>query len=313
MHARRLALIATLALIGGCKSNGGTPEEACSAFASTYCSILARCAPLELRSTYGDVATCTNRFGIECMSVATLPGTAWTPSKLGDCEHGLASVSCGAALSIDTIPACRATPGSLLVGAACAEAVQCASLVCQHTVVSSPDAGSTGALCGTCAASPARPPGSCGSAGDCTPPDICMPSPVGGTQCGRPLPQGAACSAAYACEPGLTCTGSVCSPPRGPGSPCTLLNECDRAQGLVCFNSTCLAPTWVEPGTACHAQQLCSGGRCVGQSIDPGTTGVCTAFVADGAACDPLMGPPCLSPARCRNGTCQIESVNVCM
>jgi hypothetical protein len=39
---------------------------------------------------------------------------------------------------------------------------------------------------------------------------------------------------------------------------------------------------------------------------------MCVAPAADGASCDSVMGPGCLSPALCRNGVCTVPSPASC-
>jgi hypothetical protein len=70
------------------------------------------------------------------------------------------------------------------------------------------------------------------------------------------------------------------------GSACTsgFLSGDDCEPGLVCFQQTCAAP--VAAGGMCGPSAPCAGGLyCKGD----GMSGLCTAHLELGAACDPMM------------------------
>jgi hypothetical protein len=56
------------------------------------------------------------------------------------------------------------------------------------------------------------------------------------------------------------------------------------------------------------------GGGCYTSTgpTSTGQTGTCKAAVREGAACDNVVGPPCLPPGRCIDGTCFIPDANKC-
>jgi hypothetical protein len=299
------ALTSALFAMAGCHS--GSSDDAkgsCSDLASAYCAKLAACSPLALRLTYGDQATCANRIELTCSPWLDLPGTSWTAAKFSACTNAIAASSCPT--PVGTLPECMTTAGSLSTGDRCADPSQCATGFCNGPGAYPPDDG--GVACGTCLAVPSRP--SCGDAGACVLPELCLPDGNGGAQCVRLPQEGGACLVQGLCDFGLVCIASVCSRPKGAGASCAAPNECDISQSLVCLNATCQMPTWVQPGSACHdPDQLCSGGACIATGIDVNGPGICMAWAADGSACDPVKGPPCLAPALCLAGKCQPPGV----
>jgi hypothetical protein len=299
------ALVSVFFAMPGCHS--GSSDDAasggCSEFASTVCAKTAACSPLELRLTYGDEATCVRRTELSCAPFADLPGTSWTPAKLNSCAQAYAAAACST--PVDSIPECTLMPGSLATGAKCASSTQCATVYCNLAGVPLPvvDGGSS---CGTCEV-PSVPPLQCGDAGACVAPELCLSDGTGGVRCRRLSQEGEGCGAQVPCGGGLACIASVCAHPKPAGASCVEPGECDLSQSLLCINSTCQMPTWVEPGSPCRApDQLCSGGACVGGGIDATSPATCMAWAADGSPCDEVKGPPCLLPAICLAGKCQM-------
>jgi hypothetical protein len=133
------------------------------------------------------------------------------------------------------------------------------------------------------------------------------------------------------CQKAGAAVGAACD-----GSRKTMAS-CDNDLGLVCIPTakgsavgTCQKITLVADGATCGAigsmpitgfAECQAGGACI-KGADGGTTGICMAPAADGAACDsdPTKGPPCLSPAKClptadggTAGTCTVPDATKCM
>jgi hypothetical protein len=299
------ALASVFAAMLGCQSGSdGDALGGCSDYASAYCAKLVACSPLELRLTFGDEATCVRRAALVCAPFADQPGTSWTPAKLGACARSIAAASCVEAMTRVTAD-CAATPGTLSNGAACSQSTQCASSYCSSGAA--PPSEDGGVPCGTCEVSRVPPVIGCGDAGACVSPEMCLPDGTGGVGCRRLPEEGEPCLASGGCDFGLTCIASVCSRPKGAGASCTELTECDVSKSLLCISSTCQMPTWVEPGSPCHTpDRLCSGGKCMADGFDPNSPATCMAWAADGSPCDPIQGSPCLDPAICLAGKCQL-------
>jgi hypothetical protein len=300
------ALTSVFAAMPGCRSDASesTPTNSCSEFTSAYCAKLAACSPLELRYNYGDEATCARRNGLTCLPLAELPGTSWTPAKINACARATAASSCFA--TVGMLPECMPSAGSLPVGGKCADSSQCSTSFCNTAAAPTPEDG--GLYCGTCEVPPRPPLTGCGDAGACLAPEFCLRDDTGVDRCRRLPQEGEACALSFvpACELGLTCIASVCSRPKGAGATCTEFGECDLSKSLLCIESTCQTPTWVQPGSPCGVGQLCSGGECVSEGVDPNSPATCMAWAADGSPCDQFKGPPCLAPAFCLSGKCQI-------
>ncbi len=126
----------------------------------------------------------------------------------------------------------------------------------------------------------------------------------------------------------------VCTPRGGIQAPCDSREEsgptCFSAGGAACITTggkglgTCEGIVVASAGSPCgrvpHASetQCGTGGLCV-QPPDGGL-GSCAGYAQDGAACDAVLGPPCLSPAKCvppagatgTAGTCTLASGPLC-
>ena len=313
-------LVVLLAL-AGC-SSGPSAEQACSKEGSDRCAALMMCSPADLSRRFGDLATCEARETLACVDGVDAPKTGQTPQNEENCGEQLLAQSCDAYLSNVMPPtACEPPDGPGSNGAPCAFSGQCSSGFCAV-----PSYG----LCGTCALAPAAG-ASCASAG-CPLTMTCVASTM---LCEVPVPDGGLCSAGLPCASGLACVGSstttmgACTvQPTTVGASCDasrkLGPDCSGDAGLVCDSTTntCVTEPLVAASQPCGTMNGvftgCTGGAtCMRPS--GGATGTCVAPAADGAACDTLNGPTCLTPARCVTGgsgstagTCQLPGSMTC-
>jgi hypothetical protein len=120
-----------------------------------------------------------------------------------------------------------------------------------------------------------------------------------------------------ACAGASTATGApgTCKPPVSTaGAACGSKNadlNCDGRQGLWCLDEVCIQVTYAGDGMPCgyigSGVVECTAGTCYSSAgpyflYSGPSTGVCRAFAADGAACDTVSGPSCMSGARCLAG-----------
>jgi hypothetical protein len=296
-----------LVAVAACSSStpAVTTTQACADYANVGCKQYASCAPFLLKLFFGDESTCAARLNLQCPPALKASGSTLMSSGLEACVRARAAMSCTDFLSNKTPAECKLT-GSLGPGTPCAAGEQCASGYCQIAV--------SGA-CGVCAT---RSPvgGACLSSADCEPTGLTCPA----GSCVPLAALGAACNPAHPCESALYCSaGSMCMTRLGAGIACDPLSadpECDSAKGLYCDPGTALcAQAQIAPtGGACSLTTpitLCgSSGNC--QLSDGSTMGTCEPAAADGAACDPMIGTNCLSPAACTNNVCAILDPTTC-
>jgi len=306
--------VVVLAAMAGCssESNGSaaTAAQACADFADAKCQKLQSCAPFLVQRDFGDLATCTARFELECPSGLAANGSTLMPGALDTCAHAFQAESCSAYLadyaSNDNPPAC-AFSGSLPLGAACADDDQCASGFCRH--LASKGCG----VCGT------RSPvgGACGSASDCERTGLtcvggsCVVMALLGEACD---PTTRPCTALLYCPIGGTCVGLL-----GQGGTCNpnVGTQCDSNRGFYCsLISVCTETPISAVGDPCGssadgAVTLCgASGFC--RTDDGSTLGTCEAAAPEGAACDAVAGPSCMPPAACLDGVCIIFDPATC-
>jgi hypothetical protein len=165
------------------------------------------------------------------------------------------------------------------------------------------------------------------------------------TTCSGFAPQNGPCGKSALCGTGLFCVGSTTTAPgtcepsvEDAGAPCDPAAKngpgCDRQQGLTCDSVTrsCVLLSYVAAGQPCGTidgvSVACEGaGVCTATGADAGSDAaadaappafVCVLPAADGAECDLVKGPGCLSPARCiaadggTSGTCQFANASLC-
>jgi hypothetical protein len=292
-----------------------TAQLACADEANARCALQASCSTDGIQRIYGDLATCVVRVTASCEAALAAPGTGATPALAEACAQALPAVPC---LNFETeaLPtACLPPAGALAAGSPCAFSGQCQSSFCNASGTSA---------CGVCAAKTVAGD-SCATTG-CSVGLFCDPST---TQC-QPLGiAGTSCDAGHLCAPALYCdlTSNKCAASAAASATCdparTTAPWCDTTQELYCDSGTSMC-TAANPGTTCStfangAEALatepvhCSAGAaCIPTGTNPGP-GTCVLPAADGAACDPAAGPPCLEPAKCDQGTCVVPGTQTCL
>ena len=313
------ASLVLVALVGGCGSSL-TADQACTHEAQARCSQLMTCSPADFQRRWPDLDTCETREKLACSDGLAAPGTAATPKTADACATALAAQTCADFLNDVPPPeACLTQSGATADGGACAFASQCKSGFC---------AIASDALCGTCQEIPAAgascTTNGCGQAMSCV---------AASLQCEAPVALGGACSKTQPCASGLACVGATTTTTGTCQTQVTSLGafcdhtlktapNCDPNAGLTCDSTSSMCTT--EPivpapapcGTIQGIDNACAGGAtCYGSA----TTMTCVAPAADGAACDTVNGPDCLTPAKCvspttggTTGTCQLPGSMAC-
>ena len=314
--------------------------QACTDYATARCQKSDSCtAGLASRERFGDLATCVARGVLGCKAALAAADTAATPAFFASCALALPMSSCADFQDAANIPeACLNLAGPRANGAACATNAQCKSSWCLVE---------PSAACGACADRPAAGAtctvdAECGARGlFCSKAKTCEPLQAASAPCddARICGSGLQCIGQTKTQPGTCQTavataGAACDPKEatGPG--------CDNRLGLYCgLDDKCAADALVMAPGACGRLVDFDGGvadggasdagakevsvaRCLGGASCAPTTaakGTCVAPAADGAACDSVNGPPCLSPARCITtsdastaGTCQLPGAAAC-
>ena len=321
MNIRLLAIVGLAA--AGCGGSSVSADKACSEEVDARCAQLSLCSNGALLTTrYGDQTTCQAREKAACLNRLLVMGTTATPAFEETCATALPSASCVELLDDQPITQCIAPLGAATDGALCVANGQCMSGYCNlgaHTV------------CGTCGA-----PGNAGDSCDaatCARGLICFgATPV----CVMPGAMSAACDAKDPCQADLVCVGANAKMMKmgtcqtavaAAGMPCDPLSQtapaCARGRGLTCDPTakTCVAINYAAAGAACGTVAGLFVGCNAGGGCYPvgGTTQTCAAAAADGAACDTVAGPGCLTPAKCVTtgsataGTCQLPTPTTCM
>jgi hypothetical protein len=313
------ALLLSAALVACSSSSGGSADggttvsaaQAASDGASAFCARAQACAPAYVQLEWGDVATCSTRFGAQLVGTLASTGTSDTPSQIEACAKALPTISCDDLLGNSTPAPCRAMPGSLANGAVCGDDSQCSGGHCK--VPSQQTCG----VCTTFAAAGA----SCTLDGDCDNGLTCF----GGT-CVTPVASGGACdTTSHPCLPTLACNAGTCGTPGAAGASCdpTATDTCDNLHGVFCDGATskCVTAAFAQTGAPCGyvsgTLTICLAGpgnaeaECKGLSATS-PTGTCQAPAADGASCNATTGPFCLAPSVCVNGACQLDDPSAC-
>jgi hypothetical protein len=310
---RSLLLVPMIAFVA-CRPPGGNAsaiEQACASRAQAQCQKRAQCTGgVGIVRIFGDMETCLQRTQLTCTMGLKASDTGNSAALVEQCAAAHLDQSCADFLNGILPPPCAPT-GRRPNGGVCAFNGQCQSGYC---------GGTRTAVCGACKAPPA-PDDSC-AVDNCAPGQLCVPSTL------RCQPYGAvgdACDSLHPCGADLGCTGltsPVCQPAIATvGARCDADHICDGAVGLHCESHSgmpaCTVNVVVGDGMSCNAvgssYVLCSGGTCyTSTGPAPGNqTGTCKAAVADGSACDIVVGPPCLNPARCVVANGQTQGVCV--
>jgi hypothetical protein len=331
----RLSWIA-LVLIG-CGNKTSTPstdlamglsaDQACADVATAYCMKLDACHVRGVALRYGDTATCVQRVKMNCLPSLGAKDTGRTPANQEACALAYPSASCSD-FSQGTIAACAPPPGLRTAGSPCTYSAQCQTAFCSF---------SPGSQCGMCAVAPSV--GDSCADGQCAAGQVCAEAT---TTCQSYGAAGAACSRSSECAPGLGCVDVTMSMP-GTCQPAqqSAGQACDRVAGPICDylqGIYCSIPPMMSAGS-CVSYLYATAGQMCGYTAGSGTmgssyteciggsscwiptgmnAGTCIANAQDGAACDRMVGPGCLAPARCvvqgggSAGTCQLPDPTVC-
>jgi len=313
---------------GGDGPSGPAIAAACADLAAASCAKRMACAPNGLMRIFGSMDVCKTRVALMCADAVMAPHSGNNPTLVEACVADYPAYSC--ADFVDNRPPADCAPkGPLAAGAACAFNGQCASGFC---------AGDKNAACGTCGDPP--PVASACTSTTCDHGQECVAST---NLCQVPGAPGASCDAGHLCDLGLVCTGLAASTSGAPATPGTCqtaaatlgapcggtMPGCDGVLGLFCGGAvgakTCMAVTFATDGTPCGdlsntAHVACSAGSCYTATglAASGDTGTCKADVAEGSACDDVLGPGCLAPARCVTtgggsaGTCTLPAGATC-
>lgn len=292
-----------------------TTDQACSMYASQFCSRLQTCHPFSLKTTYQDLAQCQARIQLACDLSAPLNGSSQSDANITTCATALTTVSCPDFLSgYNFLPAACRMVGTLANGTACGDDHQCSSGYCKLTTQSN---------CGQCATK--SPVGAtCVTESDCNFGLTCFGQGTA-RKCITPAAQGGVCNATdKTCKHGLFCIAGQCAAGQPVGSACILGGQtCDALTGLYCDTQTakCVATTVAAVNQACgfinNIKVQCAGGA---DCYSVGQARQCVAAAADGAVCSlgaTTGGPGCLAQARCSAGPacttlCLVPNPGVC-
>jgi hypothetical protein len=317
-------LMAAATLLAACGAATATADQACGDVAQARCGKRMTCTNgVGITRIWGDLATCLGREKLACTIGLSAPSTGNSPALVEKCVVAMAGESCSDFLDNNPPDDCVIV-GVRANGAACAFAGQCATSFCNGNKISA---------CGTCAEMPAASSScataACGRRQDCVAStQLCQDLGLIGVPCNSHFPCGAdlSCDGATntamgTCVAAVATVGAACDGITTPG--------CDGTMGLRCSGTppslTCAATTLVGANMPCgllpNGFVGCAGaGTCytatgVAGSVEMGT---CKTPAADNGACDTVLGPGCLPPARCvptaagSAGTCIVPSGASC-
>src|ERR1700722_14650824 len=239
------ALWLSTAMLACSSSSGGatsvSPTQAASDAAAAFCARAQACAPAYVQLEWGDVATCSSRFGAQLTGTLAATGTSDTPSQFEACAQALPGISCDDVLGHGIPAPCRATPGSLANGAACGDDSQCSGGRCNVPVTQTCGVCTTFAMAGA----------SCGTDDDCDYGLQCA-----GGSCATPVASGGTCDTTHPCLPTLVCDAGKCATPSAAGASCSSMatqDTCDNLHGVFCdgTTSTCITASFAQAGAPC--------------------------------------------------------------
>ncbi|HWZ87485.1 MAG TPA: hypothetical protein VNW92_01510 [Polyangiaceae bacterium] len=315
------SLILALSACGSSSDAPPSADSACTQIAAARCARVAACNVNGIQVRYGDMTTCEAAQKAVCLSSLSAASTGATPASTSACASALPGVAC-ADYNDNLLPtACQPQVGKLNAGAACAFNAQCQSQFCGI---------GKNASCGVCQTQP-KVNDSCALLSSCGTGLACVNK---GTVCANegaktgamcnadtPCGDGFSCVGAKAatasaaailgtCQPAVEMAGAACDPKRKTGA------GCDPTQGLVCdpTSMTCVAIVVANPGEACDGSLTVCSSAATCQTAAGANAGTCVAAAANGAPCDTVVGPDCLTLSRCivsgmgTSGTCETSS-----
>jgi len=286
--------------------SGPTVAQSCADLAQAQCAKRMICSNgVSITRLYGSMDTCISRVTAQCTAGLAAPQSGNSASLAEQCVAAYPQLACADFLDGVLTDVC-APLGPRAAGQPCAFNGQCASGFCS---------GTKNATCGTCAPSPAV--GDSCATSSCGHGQTCV---LTTTMCEDYGASAATCSTASPCGSGLACTGILSTAVSSGtcqvaatevGAACGgTMPGCSGTLGLYCAGAVgakaCAAIAFASEGMPCgelsttsHVE--CTAGGCYTATGLAGTTevGTCKADAADGAACDTVLGPACLTPARC--------------
>jgi hypothetical protein len=333
MRLSGILVVLVLALACGSNTSGPSIQQACQDLAQARCDKRSSCTMLagangpgaSLVRVYGDMATCLQRELTACENGLMAPQTGNSPTKVEACVKAFATFSCQDFFDSNP-PADCAITGARANVTTCTFNGQCQSGYCQ---------GAKSNVCGACADPPS--PGADCTDSSCGHNQRCV---AANSTCQAVVPLNGACDGTHPCDSGLVCVGNTATTMgacQNAGSMVGVacggaqsLPGCDNALGLYCGgpngSKTCMTFAFVGNGMPCGGladgtRVDCIGGDCYTTTgLATGTTmGTCKADSADGQACDTVLGPGCVTPARCvipaggtTAGTCIVPVASMC-
>jgi hypothetical protein len=290
----------------GGADGGLSAAEACAALAQAECGKRDSCSNgTSITRVYGEMSVCLTRVALQCTARLAAPNTGATSQAVSKCATDFATLSCNDYFD-GKLPADCTPSGPGANGQPCAFFGQCASAYC---------GGTANAVCGTCAPPPAS--------GDSCAGSLC----VGGQNCINATMTcvdvgilNGTCATNDPCGNGLSCVGVSSTSPQGTcevalgqvGVACGggTMPNCNGSLGLACVGATgsktCVMISYVGDGMPCgnlsntgFAQ--CKAGTCYTATgaATGSDMGTCKLDAIEGASCDTVVGPSCMTPARC--------------
>jgi hypothetical protein len=351
-----MVVVVVPSVFAACSSSNSTSNptiaQACAAIADARCNLRNECSRpdgttdlgFNVLENYGDIDTCRMREALACQNGLSAPQTGNSPNNVEMCVVAFASFSCMDFFDNSPPQACTPT-GPLATGTTCTFNGQCQSGFCN---------GTKDSVCGTCGPPPTT--GDDCSTSTCMRGDRCLAATstcaavvTSNGVCDETHP----CDRELSCVGNNTktmTTGTCETAGTREGVACGgTMPGCDGTRGLYCGGpsgaKTCrlvgYAGTTAGPdggvtasdagasgptpaGTVCG--QLPDGSRvgCVAGTCTTATgvatgsdMGTCQPLAADGQPCDTMLGPGCMSPARCvttsgTTGTCIVPTSSMC-
>jgi hypothetical protein len=335
-RARVVGWFAAALGVGACGSvtstaqgnvDGGlTADQSCATLAQAECGKRASCSNgTSITRVYGEMSVCLARAALQCTTRLAAPNTGATAQTVSRCAAAYPTLSCNDFFD-GKLPADCTPSGPGANGQPCAFNGQCATAYC---------GGTANALCGSCAAQPAAGDSCANSL--CGPGQNCVAETMtcedvgilnGSCATNDPCGNGLSCvgvsstSAQGTCEVALGTVGAACGGGTTPA--------CNGSLGLSCVGATggktCVAISYVSDGMPCGnlsntSFAQCKAGTCyTATGVASGSQmGNCKLDAIEGASCDTVLGPSCMTPARCvvasdggTSGLCTVLTGSTC-